>query len=336
MNKIVERKYLIGISLIAILTILAVENPLTSKYVTSLKQTGFEVSYSVDDLRMIIEEEADKRRADPQDAKIDPVWKATPGYNGVMIDVKASLNKMKKDKTFDEDKLVYKQISPKVHLADLPSSPIYRGHPDKPMASLIINVAWGNEYIPDMLATLKKHHVYATFFLEGRWVQHNPEMAKMIVDAGHEVGNHSFSHPNMEILSSAKVKEEIQKTSQMIKATTGEEVKWFAPPSGSYRDEVVKIADNLNLKTIMWSVDTIDWQKPDPQILIDRVMRKMHKGAIVLMHPTASTANALNSLILQIKDREIRLGTVTSLLKEERIVTNSNNSTQQGNVKSNH
>ena len=96
------------------------------------------------------------------------------------------------------------------------------------MVSFIINVAWGNEYIPDMLATLKKHQVYATFFLEGRWVKNNPDLAKMIVDAGHEVGNHSYSHPDMRTLESIKVREELKKTNEMIEVTTGEKVKWFA------------------------------------------------------------------------------------------------------------
>ena len=68
------------------------------------------------------------------------------------------------------------------------------------MVSFIINVAWGNEYLSDMLATLKEHHVSATFFLEGRWAQKNPELAKMISEAGHEVGNHSFTHPDMKNL----------------------------------------------------------------------------------------------------------------------------------------
>jgi len=65
------------------------------------------------------------------------------------------------------------------------------------MVSFLINVAWGNEYLPDILATLKKQNVKASFFLEGRWVQKNPELAKMIVEAGHEVGNHSYTHPDM-------------------------------------------------------------------------------------------------------------------------------------------
>ncbi|BCB03403.1 polysaccharide deacetylase family protein [Bacillus sp. KH172YL63] len=330
-----EKKYLIGISLIAILTVVAVGNPLSDQYVTDLKQEALEVSgtVAVDDLSRQIKEEAKLREAAPQDAMIDPVWKATPGYNGLKVDVEASLQNMKKNKSFDADKIVYKQIPPQTHLPDLPAAPVYRGNPDKPMVSLIINVAWGNEFIPDMLATLKKHQVYATFFLEGRWVKNNPDLAKMIVDAGHEVGNHSYSHPDMKTLESSKVRQELKKTNEIIEVTTGEKVKWFAPPSGSYRDEVVTIASDMDMRTIMWSVDTIDWQKPSPQVLVERVLGKIHKGAIVLMHPTASTANSLNTLILQIKDQHLRLGTISSLVKEERIMDTIDNSPQQGNSK---
>jgi peptidoglycan-N-acetylglucosamine deacetylase len=332
----VAKKYLIGICVIAILTLLAVENPLTDQYVLSLKQEAAVVSGSIssvavsgsisnEELTLKVKEAAKNNSFPAQNAMIDPVWKATPGYNGIKIDIDKSLQNMKKDRGFSKEKLVYKQIPPEKHLSDLPPSPIYRGNPDKPMVSFIINVAWGNEHIPDMLATLKKHHVYATFFLEGRWVKNNPELAKMIVDAGHEIGNHSYSHPNMETLETSKVIDELKKTNEIIEVTTGEKVKWFAPPSGSYRDEVVKIAHELDMSTIMWSVDTIDWQKPQPDVLINRVMSKLHKGAIILMHPTASTANSLNSLIVQIKDKEMRLGTISSLFKEERILEEIDN-----------
>jgi peptidoglycan/xylan/chitin deacetylase (PgdA/CDA1 family) len=130
----------------------------------------------------------------------------------------------------------------------------------------------------------------------------------------------------MKSLQTSKVRDELKRTNDIIEVTTGEKVKWFAPPSGSYRDEVVEIADEMDMRTIMWSVDTIDWQKPSPDVLIDRVMGKMHKGAIVLMHPTASTANALNALIVQVKEKELRLGTVSSLMKEERILEEGDNS----------
>ncbi|MCM2588746.1 polysaccharide deacetylase family protein [Rossellomorea marisflavi] len=319
------RKYLIALPVIAILTLAAVQNPLTDQYVAHLKGQSVTTTSNKSNLMQQIEEKA-SGGIKPQDAVIDPVWKATPGYNGIDLDIEASYKQMKKTGTFDDDKLVWKQLKPSKHLEDLPPSPVYRGNPEKPMAAFIINVAWGNEYIPDMLETLKKHQVYATFFLEGRWVKNNPKLARMIVEAGHEVGNHSYSHPDMKSLQTSKVRDELKRTNDIIEVTTGEKVKWFAPPSGSYRDEVVEIADEMDMRTIMWSVDTIDWQKPSPDVLIDRVMGKMHKGAIVLMHPTASTANALNALIVQVKEKELRLGTVSSLMKEERILEEGDNS----------
>jgi peptidoglycan-N-acetylglucosamine deacetylase len=319
------RKYLIALPVIAILTLAAVHNPLTNQYVAHLKGQSVTTTSNKSNLMQQIEEKA-SGGIKPQDAMIDPVWKATPGYNGIDLDIEASYKQMKKTGTFDDDKLVWKQLKPSKHLEDLPPSPVYRGNPEKPMAAFIINVAWGNEYIPDMLETLKKHQVYATFFLEGRWVKNNPKLARMIVEAGHEVGNHSYSHPDMKSLQTSKVRDELKRTNDIIEVTTGEKVKWFAPPSGSYRDEVVEIADEMDMRTIMWSVDTIDWQKPSPNVLIDRVMGKMHKGAIVLMHPTASTANALNALIVQVKEKELRLGTVSSLMKEERILEEGDNS----------
>lgn len=170
-----------------------------------------------------------------------------------------------------------------------------------------------------MLATLKQHHVTATFFLEGRWAQKYPELAQMITDAGHEVGNHSFTHPDMKNLSTVQIQQEIAKTNGVIKATTGSIPKWFAPPSGSFKDEVVKIASNEEMGTIMWSVDTIDWQKPTPDVLIQRVMSKVHNGAIILMHPTAATAQSLEQLILQIKNNKLQINTVSNLVSEERI-----------------
>ena len=225
---------------------------------------------------------------------------------------------MKKAGKFDEKKLVFKQVKPMIHLKYLPPAPIYNGHDEKPMVSFTVNVAWGNEYLPKMLEVLKKHHAKATFFLEGRWAKNNPDIAKMIVDAGHEVGNHSFTHPDMNNLSASQINQQIKKTNEVIKATTGYKVKWFAPPSGSFRDEVVKIASELKMSTIMWSVDTIDWQKPSSDVLINRVMKKIHPGAIILMHPTVSTAQSLDQLFTDIERKELKVSDVSTMLEEER------------------
>src|SRR3954447_61234 len=302
-----------------LIAFMVVSNPLTNEYISEVKMSSVMVMKQGDSLYNEIMMKADQYNIPAIDAKIDPIWKAIPGYNGHMVDIEASYKKMKKTGQFDENMLVFKQVKPNIHLEDLPPAPIYKGNPEKPMVSFIINVAWGNEYLSDMLATLKQHHVTATFFLEGRWAQKYPELAQMITDAGHEVGNYSFTHPDMKNLSTVQIQQEIAKTNGVIKATTGSIPKWFAPPSGSFKDEVVKIASNEEMGTIMWSVDTIDWQKPTPDVLIQRVMSKVHNGAIILMHPTAATAQSLEQLILQIKNNKLQINTVSNLVSEERI-----------------
>jgi probable sporulation protein (polysaccharide deacetylase family) len=310
-------------SLMALLLLSAwfsVNNSLVDTYVATLKGNALTVGKQEDPLYQSIVKNASTYEIPPSNAKIDEVWKAIPGYNGITVDIEASYKNMKKIGTFNEKKLVYKQTEPSVHLNDLTPSPIYRGHPDKPMVSFIINVAWGNEYLPEMLATLKKHQVKASFFLEGRWVKNNPELAKMIVSAGHEVGNHSYTHPDMKRISAAQTRDQLLKTNEVIEAATGKKSIWFAPPSGSYRDETVTIAAEFKMKTVMWTVDTIDWQKPSPNQLINRVISKISNGSMVLMHPTESTAKSLDTLITRIEEEGLKLGTVSDLMSEERIM----------------
>jgi len=318
MKKNYYRLLAIVVPFLLVLAIL--QSPWVEQYIKGLRTSPIETVKAGDRLYSEIERKAKQLEIPAQDAKLDRVWKVIPGYNGLKVDIEASYKNMKQIGKYDERLIVYDQVAPKVHLNDLPPQAIYRGHPEKPMVAFIINVAWGNEYIPQMLDTLKKHRVKATFFLEGRWVKNHPDMAKMIVDAGHEVGNHSYSHPDLRTMSKEAIRAELEKTSSVIEATTGIKCKWFAPPSGSYREDVVKVAHELGMKTIMWSVDTIDWQKPSPSVIVERVMSKIHPGAMVLMHPTESTSKALDTLIRSIKQRDYAISNVSTLLDEERIV----------------
>ncbi|MFS0782251.1 polysaccharide deacetylase family protein [Bacillus sp. 1P06AnD] len=302
------------------ISLLSMQTPAISTYLTTMKYEAVSASAKQDGLLQEIRTKAKKYEVAPKDAMIDSVWKTVPGYNGLKVDIKASYAVMRKKGFFDEKKLIYKQVRPNVHLSQLKAEPIYRAHPEKPVASLLINVAWGNEYIPSILSTLKNNHVKATFFLEGRWTKNNPEIAKMIVEAGHEVGNHSYTHPNLENLSSGLTRKELKETNAVIKAVTGKECTLFAPPSGAFRSDTVTIADELGMDTIMWSVDTIDWQKPSPAVLTERVLSKLHNGAFILMHPTDPTAKSLDSLIKNIKKQQYEISTVSDALSEERII----------------
>lgn len=255
----------------------------------------------------------------PIDARVDAVWKAIPGYNGRAVDVDASYGKMRLGGKFDKKKLVFKEVVPQVHLDDLPPQPIYRGNPEKPMVSFLINVAWGNEYIPEILATLATHQVESTFFFAGDWTEDNPELAKMIYEAGHEIGNHAYSHPDLEFCSKGKTLEEIQRTNLVIEETLGVVPVWFAPPSGSFSEVTIETAHELGLKTILWTVDTVDWQKPATDEMVRRVVSEVENGAMILMHPTQPTAQGLATMIRDIRGRGYQLGTVSALMAEERV-----------------
>ncbi len=272
-----------------------------------------------DELYKQIQTYSEQHKIEPIDAKVDQVWKAIPGYNGLEVDVEASYKKMKKKGKFDESKIVFKEIPPTTHLDDLDPQPIYKGNPEKPMVAFLINVAWGNEYIPTILKVLKEHQTKATFFLDGSWVKKNPDLAKSIKDGGHEIGNHAYSHPDLQKKSMAETTEELKKTNDVIEKTLGLKTKWFAPPSGSFNETTIQVADQLNMKTILWTVDTVDWKKPATSEMVNRVVSKVENGSMVLMHPTKPVAEGIESMITEIKGKGYQLGTVSDLLNEKRI-----------------
>jgi|SRR5690625_4334068 len=265
-----------------------------------------------------IEQQASLLYEEPHNPYIDRVWKKTPGRNGRQVNVKKSYEKMKKIKQYDESLLVYDTIEPKKSLRDLPPSPIFRGHPEKQMVSLLINVSWGTEYIPQILKTLDNHDVKATFFIEGKWAKENSELVKMIDDEGHIIGNHSYNHPDMATIANSEKQKQIDQTNHILHSITKKQPIWYAPPSGSYNDEVIRVAHNLSMETILWTVDTIDWKNPSVSVMINRVMTNIHPGATILMHPTKVVSEGLATMIEEIKDKNYKLGTIEDLLSTNR------------------
>lgn len=254
----------------------------------------------------------------PQDAYIDRVWKKTPGRNGVQVQVEKSYEKMKKGNEFNESLLVYEQILPKISLQDLPPAPIFRGHPEKEMIALMINVSWGEEYIPEILNILNEHKVKATFFIEGKWAKEHTNLVRMIDEQNHLIGNHAYNHPDMARLSNQENADQMIETNNIIEAIIGKTPQLFAPPSGSYTDDVVEAAHHLNMATILWTVDTIDWRNPSVSVMMNRVMTNIHPGAMVLMHPTSPVAKGLDQMITEIKELGYQINTVETLLSSDR------------------
>src|SRR5690606_2195059 len=106
---------------------------------------------------------------------------------------------------------------PRVKLEDLGAHPIYKGNPQKKMVSIMVNVAWGNEYIPKILDIFQNENVQTTFFFDGSWLKNNLELARKIEEYGHELSNHGYSHKMMSTLSRSEAVKEIEKTEQLLK-----------------------------------------------------------------------------------------------------------------------
>ncbi|MFB4158750.1 polysaccharide deacetylase family protein [Geomicrobium sp. JSM 1781026] len=254
----------------------------------------------------------------PIDAVVDPVWKGIPGLNGRLINEEASFNNMVEEGRFAEELLVFDEAEPEVMMSDLGAVPFYRANDQKPMVAFIINVAWGNEHLPDMINTLNEKDVTATFFLDGSWVKSQPRLARMIQEEGHEIGNHAYNHPDMATLSDEEIRDQLERTNNMISVTLDVEPVWFTPPSGSFNDRVVEIAKDMDMYTALWTVDTIDWQNPSTDAMVERVTSKIHPGATVLMHPTKPTKEGMEAMIDGIRAEGLEIAPISEVLSEQR------------------
>lgn len=195
--------------------------------------------------------------------------------------------------------------------------PINSGTNDKFIA-FAMNVDWGNEVIPSILQTLKEKNVKITFFVTGRWAKEYPELFQSIIKDGHEIGSHGYHHLNYSNLNLAQNEEEIKMAEKEIMKYTSQKPIYFAPPSGAYNESTLLAADELGYKTILWSIDTIDWRKGSTEgVILQRVLNKTnHAGGIVLMHPMPETAKALPQLIDQLREKGLEVGGISDILRE--------------------
>lgn len=194
------------------------------------------------------------------------------------------------------------------------TTPIFQGNAAKPNVALACNVFWGEDLLPDMLRILNEKKVKVTFFIGGSWAKRNPDCLRQLAQSGHEIANHSYSHPHPNKLSKQQNQQEITRTEELVKEVTGKKTTLYAPPYGEYNDTVLAAADELGYKTIMWTIDTIDWQRPAPATIIQRVTGKLKNGAIILMHPTEPTQKALGQLIDEIRRKGYELATVSDII----------------------
>lgn len=181
--------------------------------------------------------------------------------------------------------------------------PIYCVDYNEKKIALTFDCAWESDDIPDILKTLDSENVKATFFIVADWAQKYPQAVKAISQAGHDIGNHSYSHPKMSHISDDKIRKEITMCDNVLQNLIGKNIDLFRAPYGEYNDNVVKIAKELNHYTIQWDVDSLDW-KPgiSKEEIKKRVFTKVKPGSILLFHnDTPYTAELLPQILSELK-----------------------------------
>lgn len=182
--------------------------------------------------------------------------------------------------------------------------PIYAVGTDEKKIAISFDCAWGVEYTDKLLETMEKHGVKCTFFAVEFWVEKYPEYAKKIVDAGHELGTHSKTHPYMSKLSTSEIRTELESSSKAIERVTGVKPTLFRPPYGDYSNALIETATDLGLYTIQWDVDSLDWKNLSATEIALRVINGAKEGSIILCHNNGlHTADALPMIFSTLQNR---------------------------------
>ncbi|MBO6143404.1 MAG: polysaccharide deacetylase family protein [Lachnospira sp.] len=185
---------------------------------------------------------------------------------------------------------------------------------------LTFDCGYENGNTEPILDALKKHHVKATFFVVGNFLETSPEIVKRMIAEGHTVGNHTYHHLDMSSISSMDAfKKETQDVENLFEQITGTPItKFYRPPQGKYNIENLKMAQELGYHTFFWSLAYVDWyqdKQPTKDEAFGKLLKRIHPGAIVLLHSTSSTnAQILDELLTKWEEMGYTIKPLTELV----------------------
>lgn len=183
--------------------------------------------------------------------------------------------------------------------------PVYNVKTDEKVVAISFDAAWGADKTEKIMQILKEYDANATFFLVGMWVENYPEITKKIAENGFEIGTHSNTHPDMVKLSQEQMELELSSSKKLIEDTTGKSVQLFRAPFGSYNDTLISTCEKLNLTTIQWDVDSLDWKGISAVDITTRILNKVYNGSIILCH---NNSEHILEALPMVLDRLIKRG----------------------------
>jgi len=210
--------------------------------------------------------------------------------------------------------------------------PVYNVQRDDRMIALTIDAAWDTDKTDFIIAELGRHGIHATFFLCGVWVKAYPDYVKALDAAGHEIANHSLSHPHMNALSAEQIQKEITDLEDIIEGLIGKRSTLFRAPYGEYNNTVIKAVRAIGYEPIQWNRDTIDWkQSRSTEDILNSVLPKLQSGDIILCHNNGYKIEEYLPILIQTAlDNGFAFVTVSELLLRGETKIDSNGTQQAG------
>ena len=193
--------------------------------------------------------------------------------------------------------------------------PIYYVDTQEKVCAISFDAAWGNEQTETLLDTLDRFNVKTTFFLVKQWVDQFPDSVREIAARGHDIGNHSATHPHMAQLSAEEQRCEITACNEAIEKLTGTCPTLFRAPYGEYDNKLVQELKSMGMYCVQWNIDSLDWKDPSSGEIIRRVREKLCPGSVILLHNGAkNTPEALPGLIEAIRAEGYKIVPISKLL----------------------
>jgi peptidoglycan/xylan/chitin deacetylase (PgdA/CDA1 family) len=189
-------------------------------------------------------------------------------------------------------------------------------HVDGPYLAMTFDDGPSAKLTPKLLDLLAAHHIKATFFLIGENAAENSEIVAREAREGHEIANHSWSHPNLAKMSDEGVRGQLRKTDDTIKSAIGKSPTLMRPPYGSITPRQKKwINQEFGYKVVLWDVDPLDWRRPGPNVVCNRIVKNARAGSIILAHDIhPGTIEAMPCVLKQLEEKGFKFVTVSELI----------------------
>ncbi|MER5319644.1 polysaccharide deacetylase family protein [Streptosporangium roseum] len=170
------------------------------------------------------------------------------------------------------------------------------------------------KYADKLLDTFKKYKAKGTFFLEGQYVKSRPAFAKRMAAEGHDLGNHSYTHPHLREVSEEKIREELTKTQEIVKQVTGKSPTMIRPPYGEMDDRVKAIASEMGMPIVLWNGGSRDWATKNEKAIYDEVLKNAKRDGVILMHDwVEQTVKVMPKLLTALQKQGYHIVAVSSL-----------------------